>query len=729
MKKILTVFLTFFFLFLIAVMVALTTIGIETKRFNNIISKKISQSKESVNLSFDTIKFKLDIKQLSLFLETAYPKLNYRNINVPVEKIKVYIDFSSVLSTSVKIDKVSIVLKELNIKDLKNISNVIKPSNFKNLIVNKLKNGKLSTEIEFYLDQNNKLKNFIAKGKVIDLKSEISNNLFFEKAKFEFFADNSDILIKNIFGELDGISIKDGDLKIILSPEISIRSNFVSSIKFKNILKKSYFNLPKKFKYIDAITDIDTDLQSNFTLNLDKTYKMKNYNFSTQGKVKKVKIKLKNLSSNIVNMTNIDLVLVKDSELKLDLANKKRSINLTGKYTLDNKKYLEYNIKNNYNTKSSQLDLNLQFDKRVDLQLINYFKKDGIIANLSLNLELQKERLKINHVKFIEGDTQINAENVLFDKNKIINLKNLSIKTYNNSKLNNDFSLSLGKKIKIKGSQFDATNLPKILNKRDRKNSFSKMSKNIDIEFGSIIAPLSEKLSDFKLIGFIDKGKFTKISAKGDFGNNNFLDISMKDDQKSNKKYLEIYSDLPKPLLTEFNFFKGLQGGKLLYSSIIDEKNTTSKLKIENFKVINAPGLVKLLSLADLNVLKVLAEGEGLRFTVLEISMSKSDGFIKINEILATGPSMSVLMEGYKDKNEITSLRGTLVPAKNLNKWISKIPVIGDIVIPKEAGEGLFGISFKMKGPPGKIKTTINPIRTITPRFIQKILEKNKNSK
>ena len=149
-------------------MVALTTIGIETKRFNNIISKKISQSKESVNLSFDTIKFKLDVKQLSLFLETAYPKLNYRNINVPVEKIKVYIDFSSVLS-SVKIDKVSIVLKELNIEDLKNISTVIKPSNFKNLIVNKLKNGKLSTEIEFYLDQNNKLKNFIAKGKVIDL--------------------------------------------------------------------------------------------------------------------------------------------------------------------------------------------------------------------------------------------------------------------------------------------------------------------------------------------------------------------------------------------------------------------------------------------------------------------------------------------------------------------------------------------------------------------------------
>ena len=77
-------------------------------------------------------------------------------------------------------------------------------------------------------------------------------------------------------------------------------------------------------------------------------------------------------------------------------------------------------------------------------------------------------------------------------------------------------------------------------------------------------------------------------------------------------------------------------------------------------------------------------------------------------------------MEGYQN-TAVTSLRGTLVPAKTLNKLTSKIPLIGDIVIPKEAGEGLFGISFKMKGPPGKIKTTIDPIRTFTPRFINKM--------
>ena len=121
--------------------------------------------------------------------------------------------------------------------------------------------------------------------------------------------------------------------------------------------------------------------------------------------------------------------------------------------------------------------------------------------------------------------------------------------------------------------------------------------------------------------------------------------------------------------------------------------------------------------------------GEGLSFKKMEINMDNDKGFLKLNELYAVGPSVSVLMEGYKEENGLTSLRGTLVPAKNLNKLLSKIPVIGKIIIPKEVGEGLFGVSFKMKGMPGKMKTTINPIKTLTPRFITKALEKQKNSK
>ena len=117
------------------------------------------------------------------------------------------------------------------------------------------------------------------------------------------------------------------------------------------------------------------------------------------------------------------------------------------------------------------------------------------------------------------------------------------------------------------------------------------------------------------------------------------------------------------------------------------------------------------------------------QFDILEIKMQEDKNILKLNEILALGPSISILMEGYQDKSGLTSLRGTLIPAKTLNKLISKIPLLGDIIIPKEVGEGLFGVSFKMKGQKGKIKTSINPIRTLTPRFIQKIIDRNRDTK
>ena len=341
-----------------------------------------------------------------------------------------------------------------------------------------------------------------------------------------------------------------------------------------------------------------------------------------------------------------------------------------------------------------------------------------------LDLEKKGNFYNINEANYKEANNSIKITKLKLKNNRLLSFDKIRVITSNN-----DFLIQNNKKILINGTKFDATNLLKLFNKQDHGSQLQNLNSEIEIDFKNIKIPMSEKLENFKLIGEIKKGKFVKISSKGDFGGNNFLDISMKKEKNNNKKYLEIYSDLTRPLLAEYNFFKGLSGGKLLFTSIIDESNSSSKLKIENFKVINAPGLIKLLSLSDLGGLADIAEGDGLSFDLLEINMEKNKNFLKLNEILAIGPSVSVLMDGYLDENGLTSLRGTLVPAKTLNKMISKIPVLGNIVIPKEVGEGLFGISFKMKGPKDKIKTTINPIKTLTPRFIQKIIESNKKTK
>jgi hypothetical protein len=153
-----------------------------------------------------------------------------------------------------------------------------------------------------------------------------------------------------------------------------------------------------------------------------------------------------------------------------------------------------------------------------------------------------------------------------------------------------------------------------------------------------------------------------------------------------------------------------------------------SKIKIFEFKVKEVPALATLLSLASLQGIADLMTGEGIRFDEFEMNFKNKDKLMTIDEIYAIGPAISLLMSGYVEKDELISLRGTLVPATTINKAIRSIPILGNILIGKKPGEGVFGVSFKIKGPPKDLKTTVNPVKTLTPRFITRTLEKIKKN-
>ena len=110
------------------------------------------------------------------------------------------------------------------------------------------------------------------------------------------------------------------------------------------------------------------------------------------------------------------------------------------------------------------------------------------------------------------------------------------------------------------------------------------------------------------------------------------------------------------------------------------------------------------------------------------MNFSNKDQLMTIDEIYAIGPAISILMDGYVESDKLVSLRGTLVPATTLNKVIGSIPFLGDLLVGKKTGEGVFGVSFKIKGPPNNLETSVNPIKTLTPRFITRTLEKIKKN-
>ena len=90
MKKLIISFFLLIFLSFFSIILVLSTIGIETDRFNNFIVSKINQNDNNINLKLEKIYFKLDFKELSLFLETFNPNVLYRNTSIPTKNIKVW---------------------------------------------------------------------------------------------------------------------------------------------------------------------------------------------------------------------------------------------------------------------------------------------------------------------------------------------------------------------------------------------------------------------------------------------------------------------------------------------------------------------------------------------------------------------------------------------------------------------------------------------------------------
>ena len=225
----------------------------------------------------------------------------------------------------------------------------------------------------------------------------------------------------------------------------------------------------------------------------------------------------------------------------------------------------------------------------------------------------------------------------------------------------------------------------------------------------------------------IKENKLFLAKADAVLENNKKFSYSYRTTSK-NEKITNIFIDGPKPFINNYKFIKGFDGGTLDFYSVSKDKKTKSNLKLYDFKLNEVPALTKLLTLASLQGIADLLTGEGIRFNEFEMKFNKVKGLMTIEEIYSLGPSISVLMDGYVQKNGLISLRGTLVPATTINKAIGSIPLLGDILVGKKAGEGIFGVSFKIKGYPKKLKTSVNPIKTLTPRFITRTLEKIKKA-
>jgi uncharacterized protein YhdP len=143
----------------------------------------------------------------------------------------------------------------------------------------------------------------------------------------------------------------------------------------------------------------------------------------------------------------------------------------------------------------------------------------------------------------------------------------------------------------------------------------------------------------------------------------------------------------------------------------------------------NAPFLTQILSLASLRGLADTLSGEGVMFSRIDIPMKVQGGRYVVSGGKAQGPALGLTASGFIDMNtQAIEIDGVLVPSFGVNSALGGIPIIGDLVVGRD-GEGVFSLTYSVRGTLEKANVSVNPLSALAPGVIRRIFENPSDTK
>jgi len=732
MKKIIYRFIIFSLILICGLIIYLSTIGINTNAFNDQISKEVKKINNRLELDLNKINIILDPFKFEFVLKTIGANLKNKNKLIKLESISSNIDIKNFINKKFSLSELDIATRTIEIKNLIAFIRSIDDSPQIYVLEKFVKEGYLIADINLKFDQQGNIKDdFIIKGLVKDGEIKPFKKIDLSKINFIFNIKNNEFEIKDINLSYDNndwtfpeLNIKKQKNKFLFSGKVNSKNLVLDDKKINQLLNNDFSNL--------KIKSAEFDLENTFSFKIDNKYKIDNLKINSLLNLKNSKVvSSKNLKEFFPELNEI----IELSDHQIQIEYKKDFLSIIGNGNVFIQKKND-NVKYNFfkSKKNLKFDTSLEIIKNpFHLNFLNYKKdQDDELKIIILGVkDLLSNEINFKNISIKEKNNKFEIQNLLLSKKyKIKSFSEVDLSYFDNNLLKNKLSIKKrDKNYLLESKSFNATKIIDDLLKDDKnpesENIFFKNFKlNIKIEEAFLDKDhLIEDLGGY--LTFNDS-ELIDANLAGNFSDNQRINFTIR--SNSNQKVTTLYSDLAKPFVNRYKFIKGFEEGNLDFHSVKQNNVSNSKLVIDNFKVQEVPALAKLLTLASLQGIADLLTGEGIRFTDFEMKFSNKNELMRIEELYAIGPAISLLMEGYIESDDLVSLKGTMVPATTINRTISSIPLLGDILVGEKVGEGVFGVSFKIKGPPNKLKTTVNPVKTLTPRFITRTLEKIKKN-
>ena len=708
--------------------------GFTTSKFNLIIKDQIKKQNSDLDIDLKKVKLHLDLKNISIKIKTKNPKIILNNSdNIELKEISSNILISSYLQNKFAAENLSIKSKNNEISSYINFYRLTNNS-LQLILLNKfVKSGMAQINVELNFDDSGRIKNnYNLTGKISNAELRIPNNKNIKELNVNFVIKDNDYKFEKILFKFNKINfnseflnIQQKNDKFFVKGNLKNKKNKINS----DIILLIFNNNLESFDFSNS----KFDSTSEFSFDLSKKFKIRNLKVDSKLNLDKLILKydlykIKNYIKNYKSLINL-----KENKIHINYSEEKVLIDGSSEFSIDEnfENLIQFQIEKSKNIMNFETFLNLD---SLDLIFndIAYKKIKNEKATLQIKGFKNKKKLFFKNINFKENNNKIEINNLEINNNKILNIDKIRFDYLTKNNFKNQITLVKNDgNYKLIGQSFDSIQLIENISNSEADKNFFERFKNLNSKIKIAISEvkLDDKITVSNLNGNLEvkNSKIFDLNLNSNFSNNEKLFVSVKT-QKDNSIVTSFYSDRAKPFVKKYKFIKGFEGGNLDFSSTKVNNTSKSKLIIDNFKVQEIPVLAKILTLASLQGIADLLTGEGVRFTDFEMIYSNKGSLITIDEIYAIGPAISIMMKGYVERKKLVSLRGTLVPATTINRTISSIPLIGDLLVGKKVGEGVFGVSFKIKGSPKDLKTKVNPIKTLTPRFITRTLEKIKKN-
>jgi hypothetical protein len=730
-KKILKI-ISVIFLFLLLLISYLSFFGIKTEVFNNEIKDSLSKINKEVKININEVSYLLNPLNFNLDITTENSEVLLKKHQLDLEKVKLNVSIKSLFKKKLLINKIKLSTKEIKLKNLiiplREIYN--SPQLF---ILNQIvKEGNIAIDVNINFDSQGKIKDdYQIKGFINKAKIDLLNKFTIKDLNFLFTVNKKKYELSKITSLLNEIKFSSPFIEIepnedsylikgkILSKDLKLESKDLENI-FKN--KTNDFHFKKT----------DFSFESFFSLNINNRLKIDNLSIKSNLNLDKAKIVEKRVNFKPYFLNSSDEIDFNNHKINIDYNKDQLIIEGNGKVSFSGKTdQVVYKFIKNDNKISFDTSLNIKNNPLI-IKFLDYKKKEGVGSTILAKGQIENNgSIKFDLISLKENSNLILINNLNLSKTfKIIDIDLAKIEYKNNKNYLNRYNLKkINSNYIIKGDSLDLSKIiNNIMDTNDNSlNIFNNFNSKIDVNIKKTFIDETNYINN--LSGFIKfkNNKVDNLKLNSFFSNNKKISLTI-NTNKALETSTQLIADYPKPLIKRYDFIKGFEEGYLVFNSIKKDNESNSVLIIDNFKIQKVPIFAKILSLASLQGIADVLTGEGIRFTNFEMRFSNKKDLTTIEEIYAIGPAVSILMDGYIESKKLVSLRGTLVPATTINRNIASIPIIGDLLIGDKVGEGVFGVSFKIKGPPKDLSTTVNPIKTLTPRFITRTLEKLKKN-